>query len=226
MASSGEWMQFYQRNLEGDSVPFSDATLVTTSSSSENILGPGNLCSTTSEPLNPKGCVSKPVRRRSRASKKTPTTLLNANANNFRSLVQQFTGCPSSAPFSFGSKKGPVNLSFGLGNEQNQRYQTYGTAAFGGNQFYSPTDNQQPQQLKRQAQIWQQQQHHHHHQGQLYQEQQSLVSFDHQNVHNNEAFLNSRVNNNIEIPEGFSLDDIAFNELGRDAFANQESYFL
>ncbi|XP_044496002.1 GATA zinc finger domain-containing protein 11-like [Mangifera indica] len=224
MAASGEWMQFYQQNLEGDSIPFSDASLVTTSSSSENILGPGNLCSTTSEPLNPKGCVSKPIRRRSRASKKTPTTLLNANANNFRSLVQQFTGCPSSTSFSFGSKKGPVNLSFGLGNEQNQRYETYGTAVFGNSQFYS--DNQQSQQLRRQDQIWQhQQQQQHHHQGQLCQEQQQyLVSLGHHNV-NNEGIFSSRVNNNIEIPEGFSLDDIAFNEHGRDAFANQQSDF-
>ncbi|XP_048318812.1 uncharacterized protein LOC112489192 [Ziziphus jujuba] len=58
---------------------------------------------------------SKPIRRRSRASKKTPTTLLNANANNFRALVQQFTGCPSN-PISFRNQKGPVNLNFGLKN--------------------------------------------------------------------------------------------------------------
>lgn len=59
--------------------------------------------------------VSKPIRRRSRASKKTPTTLLNANANNFRALVQQFTGCPNT-PISFRNQRGPVNLNFGLKN--------------------------------------------------------------------------------------------------------------
>ncbi|KAJ0082384.1 hypothetical protein Patl1_12223 [Pistacia atlantica] len=71
--------------------------------------------------------------------------------NNFRAIepkrVSLVQHCPSSAPFSFGSKKGPVNLSFGLGNEQNQRNQTYGMAALGDNQFYSLTDFQQPQQL-------------------------------------------------------------------------------
>lgn len=71
--------------------------------------------------LTPKGSVSKPARRRSRASKRTPTTLLNANANNFRALVQQFTGCPSAA-ISFGNyQKGPVNLDFGRGRDENQR---------------------------------------------------------------------------------------------------------
>ncbi|XP_021901566.1 VQ motif-containing protein 22 [Carica papaya] len=51
---------------------------------------------------------SKPSRRsRSRVSKKTPTTLLNADATNFRALVQHFTGCPVHR------RTGPVNLSFG-----------------------------------------------------------------------------------------------------------------
>lgn len=58
---------------------------------------------------------SKPIKRRSRASKRTPTTLLNANAKNFRALVQQFTGCPST-PMSFRNQRGPVNLNFGLKN--------------------------------------------------------------------------------------------------------------
>lgn len=44
------------------------------------------------------GRVSKPVRRRSRASRRTPTTLLNTDATNFRAMVQQFTGSPA-APF-------------------------------------------------------------------------------------------------------------------------------
>lgn len=56
--------------------------------------------------------VPKPIRRRSRASRKTPTTLLSANANNFRELVQHFTGCPTSLV----ERRGPVNLNFGLKN--------------------------------------------------------------------------------------------------------------
>lgn len=53
---------------------------------------------------------SKPVRRRSRASKKTPTTLVNASISNFRAVVQQYTGCHT-CPIK--NQKGPINLSFG-----------------------------------------------------------------------------------------------------------------
>ncbi|KAK7371795.1 hypothetical protein VNO80_05160 [Phaseolus coccineus] len=42
--------------------------------------------------LSPEGRVSKPIRRRSRSSRRTPTTLLNTDATNFRAMVQQFTG--------------------------------------------------------------------------------------------------------------------------------------
>ncbi|XP_047306889.1 uncharacterized protein LOC124910305 [Impatiens glandulifera] len=47
------------------------------------------------------GRVSKPVRRRTRASRRTPTTLLSTDTRNFRAMVQQFTGGPSVslAPF-------------------------------------------------------------------------------------------------------------------------------
>ncbi|XAR56090.1 hypothetical protein NMG60_11036413 [Bertholletia excelsa] len=49
---------------------------------------------------------NKPTRRRSRISKKTPITHLNANSTNFRALVQQFTGC----------RRSSTTLSFGIGN--------------------------------------------------------------------------------------------------------------
>ncbi|KAK6157054.1 hypothetical protein DH2020_011302 [Rehmannia glutinosa] len=39
--------------------------------------------------------ISKPIRRRSRASRRTPTTLLNTDATNFRAMVQRFTGGPA-----------------------------------------------------------------------------------------------------------------------------------
>ncbi|CAL0301542.1 unnamed protein product [Lupinus luteus] len=66
--------------------------------------------------------VPKPIRRRSRASKKTPTTLLNANTTNFRALVQQFTGCPSTTMSSLGVHKGPITLNFknGSSKQKNQ----------------------------------------------------------------------------------------------------------
>ncbi|KAG6395893.1 hypothetical protein SASPL_142026 [Salvia splendens] len=60
----------------------------------------------------PRGGVGKPaVRRRSRSSKKAPTTLLTADAKNFRALVQQFTGRHSGSPLLRGYK-GPINLNF------------------------------------------------------------------------------------------------------------------
>ncbi|CAI0401549.1 unnamed protein product [Linum tenue] len=68
----------------------------------------------------------KPIRRRSRVSKKTPITLLNADPASFRSLVQQFTGCPHPRPTSSISfdqtaplqAHGPLNLDFQLGTVQ------------------------------------------------------------------------------------------------------------
>ncbi|KAL2467456.1 dendritic arbor reduction protein 1-like [Abeliophyllum distichum] len=57
-----------------------------------------------------------PVRRPSRASKKTPTTILNASTSNFRALVQQFTGCQTRASLPY---KGPINLNFSMTNQQN-----------------------------------------------------------------------------------------------------------
>ncbi|KAM7271846.1 hypothetical protein ACFE04_031060 [Oxalis oulophora] len=101
-------MQFYQHpfDMEGG-FPTSDHSSNFASSRS----------STTSDELSsPKSCLSKPViRRRSRISKKTPITLLNANRNNFRALVQEFTGCPT--PSSLLKAKGPINLCFEIGKK-------------------------------------------------------------------------------------------------------------
>lgn len=85
------WLHFYQQNQFPSSV--SDATTVTTTAAPAK--------------LSPEGGVSKPIRRRSRASRRTPTTLLNTDTSNFRAMVQQFTGAPS-APDMFGSPV-PVN---------------------------------------------------------------------------------------------------------------------
>ncbi|KAJ4702664.1 putative VQ motif-containing protein [Melia azedarach] len=217
MSSSSEWMQYYQQiTMDEDhvasSIAFSDAIAVTTGAgaASESILSPSNSCSMNDQ-LIPKGCVSKPVRRRSRPSKKTPTTLLNANANNFRALVQQFTGCPSKS-FSFGSNKGPVNLNFGLANEQNERYEPSLTAAFGNYNDYNNNHNQQSELLQPQQQQ------------QISEEQRSLVSFDEVNA---DAF--SATPSNFINPNGFSMDDVYFHEIGRDVFScegKNDSYLL
>ncbi|KAL3523133.1 hypothetical protein ACH5RR_015967 [Cinchona calisaya] len=82
----------------------------------KTILSPENSCTNYAD-SNAKDSRTKPTtRRRSRASKKTPMILLNANTKNFRALVQQFTGCQNASSTSF---KGPINLNFGGGTEQN-----------------------------------------------------------------------------------------------------------
>ncbi|XP_057440830.1 VQ motif-containing protein 22-like [Lotus japonicus] len=85
-STSKDWLHFYQESSSfptAGQVSVSEATTVTT---------------TTPTQLNPDGRVSKPIRRRSRASRRTPTTLLNTDTTNFRAMVQQFTGGPT-APF-------------------------------------------------------------------------------------------------------------------------------
>ncbi|XP_027339244.1 uncharacterized protein LOC113853016 [Abrus precatorius] len=121
-ATTDQWMQFYQQPLM-DALPpnregFSDATVMTTSPTPTMPSESNNILSPTSGQLTPKGSVSKPIRRRSRASKRTPTTLLNANTTNFRALVQQFTGCPSTTMSTLGVHKGPITLNFQQGSGQ------------------------------------------------------------------------------------------------------------
>ncbi|PAN22902.1 hypothetical protein PAHAL_4G052000 [Panicum hallii] len=47
--------------------------------------------------------VGKPARRRSRASRRAPVTLLNTDTANFRAMVQQFTGIPAPPAGAFGA---------------------------------------------------------------------------------------------------------------------------
>lgn len=84
--------------------------------------------------LDPKDNKTKPNKRRSRASKKTPMILLNANTTNFRALVQQFTGCQSAPSSSF---KGPINLNFGGGGseENDMDVADHQSSIFGYNNF-------------------------------------------------------------------------------------------
>lgn len=131
MPGPGDWIQFYNQNLPsqvtspGHTVSgtdlldnrVSDATVVTTTVTSAATLSPhgsGNSSSNTGGHLSPEGRVSKPIRRRSRASRRTPTTLLNTDTANFRAMVQQFTGGPT-APFASGAHPGAANFGFGLG---------------------------------------------------------------------------------------------------------------
>ncbi|KAL2343614.1 hypothetical protein Fmac_004899 [Flemingia macrophylla] len=131
-ATADQCMQFYQQpplmdGMAMDSVVegFMDATML----SSESMLSPRNSHNTTiasgHQLLTPKsGEILKPIRRRSRASKRTPSTLLKANTSNFRALVQQFTGCPTTTAMSFAIHKGPITLNFKQGGKQQIQHHT------------------------------------------------------------------------------------------------------
>ncbi|XVE94291.1 hypothetical protein REPUB_Repub01dG0268400 [Reevesia pubescens] len=223
MATSNEWMQFREQTIEelsASSLGFCDATLVATSVSSESNLSPSTsiLHSPTDHQLTPKGSSSKPIRRRSRASKKTPTTLLNASASNFRALVQQFTGCPST-PVSLGNRRGPVNLNFDLGSGRNQSGSaTNSLMSASCNDYYYQQSHQEQMRLQENAPHLQQQQH--------------AVSFD--NVHHDGLFSYSSGRANVDhdqIRDGFEFDNISLQELNRDLpysneNANDGNYFL
>ncbi|KAL4354985.1 hypothetical protein GQ457_06G027080 [Hibiscus cannabinus] len=130
-----DWPQFYDQNLSNQEISnrlrllssesvFGDqgsdtsaivnTPTLTTSTAPQSSLGSG----LGGGHLSPEGRVGKPVRRRSRASRRTPTTLLNTDTANFRAMVQQFTGGPS-APFAAGSSlPGGTSFGFGFGTRQ------------------------------------------------------------------------------------------------------------
>ncbi|XP_027332956.1 uncharacterized protein LOC113847855 [Abrus precatorius] len=149
--SNNEWLHFYQQNFQAEVLP-ADATAVTTTGTP------------TQAQLSPEGRVSKPIRRRSRASRRTPTTLLNTDTTNFRAMVQQFTGGPTapSTPtlpnmaFGFGSRPLPVNpsgLMLAPSLEHQQLYQnqhpTYGEG--GDNTFFQRLSNPTPPNVTQQG---------------------------------------------------------------------------
>lgn len=214
MSSSSELEQLYNQAMDHG---FSDPMAVTTSVTNSTMVSPNSSTGTNGQ-LTPKG-VSKPIRRRSRASKKTPTTLLNANTNNFRALVQQFTGCPS-ASISFRNQRGPVNLDFGKGREENQRVVTSVMGPFGNNYYYQHQQSQSPQ--------------HHllveHHQHQQFQQQQLVPLQEQQSMYSfgnigNDVFATSSNNPrlNMERVNGFALEDnVSLHELTMNSLSSHD----
>ncbi|KAG2239192.1 hypothetical protein Bca4012_023953 [Brassica carinata] len=92
---NNDWSQFYNNQTF---FPTTSTTTATTTSTSAD------------SPVNPESRrVSKPTRRRSRASRRTPTTLLNTDTANFRAMVQQYTGGPSA--MAFGSPSSVFSLT-------------------------------------------------------------------------------------------------------------------
>ncbi|XP_062178440.1 uncharacterized protein LOC133883218 [Phragmites australis] len=54
--------------------------------------------------------IGKPARRRPRASRRAPVTLLNTDTSNFRAMVQQFTGIPAPPAGTFAGAPGGVPI--------------------------------------------------------------------------------------------------------------------
>ncbi|WOL12276.1 hypothetical protein Cni_G21042 [Canna indica] len=104
----------------------SDSVVVSATSSPTSISGPTTKSTTTTQqPGIEGGRVGKPVRRRSRASRRAPTTMLNTDTTNFRSMVQQFTGIPS-GPYPAGYRPAAAgggavsNMGYGFNEPINQ----------------------------------------------------------------------------------------------------------
>ncbi|KAF9685395.1 hypothetical protein SADUNF_Sadunf03G0050200 [Salix dunnii] len=210
---SSEWVYLYQQaKVHGQATPsfgFSDATIVATSGASDFIDPSSSITSSTGDQrLTPQSCVSKPITRRSRASKKTPATLINASTANFRALVQQFTGCPPSTPISLRSHKGPINLSFGLESATYHSFATAETQPFGNSYYHRPSQMQQSRQNVQQ----------------LHQDQGCNVSLD--NLLNSNAYfsVSSDLGPHLEMPAAcglFNMDDIAFQEPAKESFSDE-----
>ncbi|KAL4384310.1 hypothetical protein GQ457_15G024340 [Hibiscus cannabinus] len=106
------------------------------------------------------GRVTRPVRRRTRASRRVPPFLVSTDVENFRAMVQHFTAGPcASAPPVPGPHMGEPSLGFGFGERQ-----PYGDP--GNSLMVPPADLSHLQ--------YQQQQ-------QQQQQQQMLSQFQHQN---------------------------------------------
>ncbi|CAN0890743.1 VQ motif-containing protein 22 [Linum grandiflorum] len=154
MSNPNDWSHFYNHHHQQQQHNFSSSTAAAAStllSSSDAIFVTTTTTATTVNPpsadgptnpiqfigsrgsssssLNPEGGrVSKPARKRSRASRRTPTTLLNTDTSNFRAMVQQFTGGPV-GPFGTSAGRGlssssSLNIpgfSYGLLNNPRQQ---------------------------------------------------------------------------------------------------------
>ncbi|XP_010466483.1 PREDICTED: VQ motif-containing protein 22-like [Camelina sativa] len=105
MANPNEWSQFYNTNQTFFTTSSTVSTAVTTTTTG------GDTTSIDSRLSPETGRVTKPARRRSRASRRTPTTLLNTDTSNFRAMVQQYTGGPSAMAFGSGNTTSGFSLT-------------------------------------------------------------------------------------------------------------------
>ncbi|KAL5141057.1 VQ motif-containing protein 22 [Glycine soja] len=241
-ATTDQWMQFYQQPLmdshghDHDHDHDHHALAPNTTegfSSSPTPTMPSSESNSILSQLSPKGNVSKPIRRRSRASKRTPTTLLNANPTNFRALVQQFTGCPRTTMSTLGVHKGPITLNFQQGSSSTeQKVHHHNTSSrvvlpVSGRSYNNNNNNNQFHQVPAPFPNWQKQEEQ---QQQL--PQQSGYSFDY--VKNN-GFLPSsgnsirpttismdHVSDGLLLDNDFNLADLTVNGFPNDALYESE----
>ncbi|CAI9760012.1 unnamed protein product [Fraxinus pennsylvanica] len=163
---------------------------------SDGVVSTKHSCSIPNTDLIPKvGSIHKPIRKRSKASKNTPTTLLNANPTNFRALVQQFTGCRSA-----GAYKGPITLNFAA--PHNDFKETSTTSPLGYNYKTRKTHEQH--------QSYQHQLGHE----KFHEDQAGFFSYD-TNVVSDDAFVSTFSNPTSEelTLDEFDFDNILFRDL-------------
>ncbi|KAF8044632.1 hypothetical protein N665_7391s0001 [Sinapis alba] len=111
MANPNEWSPFYNNN--NNQTYFTTSTITSTAVTTTTTASPSGEPTSIDSRLSPEtGRVTKPARKRSRASRRTPTTLLNTDTSNFRSMVQRFTGGPSA--IAFGSAGNNTTSGFSL----------------------------------------------------------------------------------------------------------------
>ncbi|KAG0482674.1 hypothetical protein HPP92_010758 [Vanilla planifolia] len=99
-----------------------DSTVVTTMVSSTHMPSNGDR-------IPPSGLeirARKAGRKRSRASRRAPTTLLSTDTANFRAMVQQFTGVPTRPYVASCASEGPSTLDFGYGREEPRQGEALG----------------------------------------------------------------------------------------------------
>ncbi|XP_054804290.1 uncharacterized protein LOC129307379 [Prosopis cineraria] len=245
-ATTDQWtMQFYDQSPDHDD----DINNLLQVSAMEGLISDANTIVTTTtssssspSPTSPKAVNgSRPIRRRSRASKRTPTTLLNASTTNFRALVQQFTGCPSSTAMSFEVYKGPITLNFQQGRRQVVHHNTsrkvtttlpFVNTGFSTDVHHQHLQHQQQQQLADQQQ-WRLQQDHHHHQQQQQTGDDNLFEYN-----SGTDLFSSSINSSkpsmersdeLIVDHNYSLHDLTMNN---DFFSNNNdviqngSYFM
>ncbi|XP_022139424.1 VQ motif-containing protein 22-like [Momordica charantia] len=139
-----QWLNIYHQNLSNQPPLLSDHEIRNSGLVSDSTVVTAAVSSATTPPgsgpsLSPDGRVGKPVRKRSRASRRTPTTLLNTDAANFRAMVQQFTGGPTSNNAS--------NFTFGFPGSTHSVYDPSSAAA-----YHIPAPPQQAQLFQYQGQ--------------------------------------------------------------------------